>query len=164
MLTITGTLAVALILLVGPYRTLQRRWRGLAPPFLPVWVHSNLASAALVIVVLHLVGVGAPGLSVAWLGAALFVVAFGSGLYGLYLAARPSRRRSWVRFHRRLNWVFYGAIVPHILTEGLGVPLLVIAVAGVAFWQRRGEANAYLVRRLNWPFHRARRGAPQGPR
>lgn len=154
MLTITGTLAVALILLVGPYRTVQRRWPHLARPFLSAWVHSNLASAALVIVVLHLVGAGAPALNVTWLAVLLFFIAFASGLYGLYVASTPSRRRSWVRFHRRLNWAFYAAIVPHIFGKGLGIPLIVILAAALVFWRYRREANTYLRWRLNWPFHR----------
>lgn len=127
-------------------------------------MHANLASAALVIVALHLAGAGAPGLSLTWLAAALFLVAFGSGLYGLYIASRPSRRRSWVRFHRRLNWVFYVALLPHIFTEGLGIPLIALAVGSLAFWGRRSEANAYLRRRLRWPFHHGRGSGLRGPR
>ena len=162
MLTITGTIAVGLILLVGPYRTLQLRWRWLAPPFLLVWVHSNLATIALGLVLLHLVFAGFPKASLTWLAATLFFVAFGSGLYGLYRASTPSRRRGWMRFHRRLNWVFYLVLLPHLWAEALGIPLLVLTVAAIAFWQLRSGANTRLLH-LRWPFHKGRR-SPSTPR
>ena len=120
-------------------------------------MHSNLATIALALVLLHLVFAGFPRPSLTWLAAALFFVAFGSGLYGLYRASTPSRRRGWMRFHRRLNWVFYLVLLPHVWAEGLGIPLLIFTVGALAFWRYRGTANARLLR-LGWPFHKGRRG------
>ena len=86
----------------------------------------------------------------------LFFVAFSSGLYGLYLASAPSRRRSWVRHHRRPNWVLYLPLLPHVWAEGLGLPLLVLSAATIAFWRRRSQINTRFLC-LNWPFHKGRR-------
>ena len=80
MLTITGAIAFALILLASPYRTVQRRWRTLAPPLIPVWAHANISVLALVAVLLHAgLKLGSIGAELTWLATLMFVAAFVSG-------------------------------------------------------------------------------------
>lgn len=159
MLTITGTLAFALILLSGPYRTVQRRWRTLSPPLIPVWAHANISVLALVAVLVHGgVKIGGVGPNLTWAAFAMFVTAFVSGLYGLYMTSVPSRRRSWLTFHRRWTSVFYGAIAWHVLSQSLGLSVIALVVGGALFWRYRTHANKHLAV-LNWPFHRKRRRA-----
>jgi hypothetical protein len=154
MLTITGTVAFALILLTGPYRTVQRRWRTLAPPFIPVRAHANISVLALVAVLLHAgLKLGSIGASLTWLAFLMFVAAFGSGLYGFYMTSAPSRRRAWLTFHRRWTTVFYAVIAWHVLTESLGLSAIVLVLGGALFWRHRTHANMRLAA-LNWPFRR----------
>ena len=99
MQALTGVLALFLIFLSGPYRTLQKRWRLTWGPVISVWAHSNISLAALAAVFLHIV----PKLlklkpSLIWISTGLFLVSFVSGIIGLYLATSPSARRRWLSF------------------------------------------------------------------
>ena len=159
MLTITGTLAFALMLLAGPYRTVQRRWRALSPPLIPVRAHANISVLALVAVLVHAgVKIGSISANLTWAAFAMFVAAFVSGLYGLYMTSIPSRRRSWLTFHRRWTTVFYAAIAWHILSQSLGLAAIALIIGGALFWRYRTHANERLAA-LKWPFHRKRRRA-----
>ncbi len=160
MLTITGTLAFALILLTGPYRTVQRRWRTLAPPFIPLRSHANISVLALVAVLVHAgLKVGSLGANLTWVAFAMFVTAFISGLYGFYMTSAPSRRRSWLTFHRRWTVVFYGAIAWHVVSESVGLAAIVLILGGALFWRYRAHANVRLAA-LRWPFRRKPKRAP----
>ncbi len=159
MLTITGAIAFALILLASPYRTVQRRWRTLAPPLIPVWAHANISVLALVAVLLHAgLKLGSIGAELTWLATLMFVAAFVSGLYGLYMTSVPSRRRKWLTFHRRWTTVFYAVIAWHVLTATFGLPALLVVLGSALFWRYRTGANMRLAA-LNWPFRRKRRRA-----
>ncbi len=154
MLTVTGTLAFALILLAGPYRTVQRRWRKLTLPLIPVWAHANISVLALVSVLVHAgLKIGSIGADLTWAALAMFIFAFASGLYGLYMTSVASRRRAWLRFHRRWTTVFYVAIGWHVLTKGVGLSAIVLVLGSALFWRYRAHASGRLAT-LRWPFHR----------
>ena len=159
MVTITGVIATALLLLAGPYRYLQQRWPLLSRPLLPDWVHANLATAALVAILVHsALRLHKLSLNLEWLAVVFYLVSFGTGIYGLYMAAERARRRRWLRFHGWWSFVVYAAIALHVVTESVG-PEGVLLVLGVwLFWRYRSAANARLLR-LTWPFHKGRRGA-----
>ena len=100
---ITGLLALALVFWSGPYQTLQIRRPDLWGHRLSTRAHSNVSLAALVAVVVH-VGPSL-GVSLTWVGTWLFLVAVGSGLYGLYRAT-GSRRAGWLRWQRLFAYAF----------------------------------------------------------
>ena len=157
---VTGVLAVLLIFLSGPYRTLQKRLPRRWGPVLSVWAHSNvsLAAAAAVFVHLLLVGefelkaAGFRGNGLTWVATFLLATSLSSGLFGLYIATGSTARRRWLRFHRILTSVFYLAIVPHVVTEGVlqwPVFLLLAGGWGIAAGRRRIRG---LLSRVSWPF------------
>lgn len=151
MTSITGLIAVLLIFVVGPYRTMQKRWPRRWGPLLSVWTHGNLSLVTVVAVFVHLVLAGefdnvfefeaspAPPI-LTWAATALFVMTVVSGFYALNLTNRPSFRRRWLAFHRPLTYTFYLMLVPHVLVRGVAswtvVPLL---VAAWIVWRRPSE-------------------------
>ncbi len=167
MLTITGLIAVILVFLSGPYRTLQkgrvrvwdgsvmgrqvwdgtiagRRWAGKrvggkswGSP-ISVYTHANVSLAAQAAVLLHVLLAGGVGLGLTWIGTWLFVASFSSGLYGFYLTKKPAARRTWLRFHRWLTLAFYVSIVPHVVSAGvLGRGVVGLIAFALLLWQDR---------------------------
>jgi hypothetical protein len=181
--TVTGLIAVVLLFLAGPYRSLQKRevttWSGRIGsrrlwgagrwggkrvggktwgPLNNVFAHANLSMWALLAVGLHVLLSFEIAFGLALVGASLVVVAFLSGLYGLFAAKTPAKRRRWLWFHRRLMLVFYATISPHIITEGV---LGFSVIAFIAFWwimrTWRPEVARFLSARLTWPFRKRAR-------
>ena len=159
MQALTGVLALFLIFLSGPYRTLQksRRLTLTWGPVISVWAHSNISLAALTAVFLHII----PKLlklkpSLIWISTGLFLVSFVSGIIGLYLATSPPARRRWLSVHRPLTIIFYLSLLPHVIGESLGWPLVLIALGVWYGWRYRMEMRERL-QRLRFPFRKPRK-------
>lgn len=149
MAAITGLVATLLVFLAGPYRTLQVKWPEVWGRRINVRAHGNVSLAATLAVVLH----AGPelGFSLTWVGTWLFLVSLLSGFYGMYVATTPERRRAWMRRHRILTFVFYAAILPHVLGQLLGWAVIGGAAIGWASWRWRFPIRANLATWL-WPI------------
>ena len=63
-------------------------------------MHANLATAALVAILLHsALRLHKLSLNLEWLAVVFYLVSFGTGVYRLYMASEGARRRRWLRFH-----------------------------------------------------------------
>lgn len=162
---LTGLLALALVFLSGPYRTIQKKWRRSWGPVLSVWAHGNVSLAASVAVFLHVVIVGEleilpvePSVDpplLTYVATGLFLASLGSGVFGLYVATAAKARQKWLRFHRKLTTVFYFALVPHVFTEGIiQWPVFLLLLTAWATFAWRSQLRDALAR-LTWPI-----GAP----
>ncbi len=145
---ITGLLALALVFWSGPYHTLQIRRPDLWGHRLSTRAHSNVSLAALVAVVVH-VGPSL-GVSLTWVGTWLFLVAVGSGLYGLYRAT-GSRREGWLRWQRLFAYAFYAGIAPHVVGSLFGWVIIPGAIMAWAIWRWRPEQRKQLSKG-SWPL------------
>lgn len=165
MAELSGVFALVLIFLSGPYRTLQKRFRPGWGPVLSVWAHGNVSLAAAVAVFVHLLLAGELELSLepssidglTWIATVLFATSVFSGLFGLYVATGPTARRRWLTFHRGLTSVFYLAVIPHVVSEGVirwPVFALLLAAWGISAGRRRMPPT---LSRLRWPLS-GRRG------
>lgn len=166
---LTGVLAVTLVFLSGPYRTIQKRWPRMWGPVLSVWAHGNVSLAATVAVFIHLLVVGELELEIfpvepsldppllTYIATILFATSLGSGFFGLYVATAPQARQRWLNFHRNLTSVFYLSLLPHILTEGvIQWPVFLLLVASWAIFAARPQLPDVLAR-ANWPLGAKRR-------
>lgn len=162
---LTGLLALALVFLSGPYRTIQKKWRPSWGPVLSVWAHGNVSLAASLAVFLHVVIVGeleilpvepsADPPLLTYVATGLFLASLESGLFGLYVAKAAKARQKWLRFHRKLTTVFYLALLPHVFTEGIiQWPVFLLLLTAWATFAWRGRLRDALAR-LTWPL-----GAP----
>ncbi len=145
---ITGLLALALVFWSGPYHTLQIRRPDVWGHRLSTQAHSNVSLAALVAVAVH-VGPSI-GVSLTWVGTWLFLVAAGSGLYGLYRAT-GTRRAGWLRWQRILAYAFYVGIAPHVLGSLIGWIIIPGIVMTWAIWRWRHEQRERLSKAA-WPL------------
>jgi len=151
MAAITGLVAALLVFLAGPYRTLQAKWPELWGRRINVWAHGNVSLAATVAVMIH-IGPSV-GVSLTWVGTWLFLISLISGFYGMYVATTPERRRTWMRRHRVLTYVFYAAILPHVVGELLGWALIGGAATAWATWRWRNQMRAHLAT-WQWPIRK----------
>lgn len=149
MLTVTGLIAVFLVLLSGPYDTLQRRWSSTWGPRVPVWAHGNISVAAAVAVFVHIAPkLGKLGPGYTWIATALFAV---SVLSGLYVATGLPSRARWLRVHRPITYAFYLTVLPHVVGELLGWGMIGAVATGWALWNWRKQVRERLSRTA-WPF------------
>ena len=58
-----------------------------------------------------------------------------------------------MKLQGRLAYVFYGSLVPHLVLEAIGFPLLFAIAIGWATWQWRDRVRER-VSQLNWPYSR----------
>ena len=145
---ITGLVALALVFWSGPYHTLQIRWPEIWGQRLTTRAHSNVSLAALLAVVVH-VGPSL-GVSLTWIGTWLFLVAVGSGLYGLYRAT-GTRRAGWLRRQRIFAYAFYAGIAPHVIGSLFGWIIIPGMVMAWAIWRWRSQQRARL-NKASWPL------------
>lgn len=173
MLELTGVLAVILVFLSGPYRTLQKRSARRCGPVLSVWAHTTISIGAAAAVLLHVLllddggfdeGSTASllnGTSLTWLATLLFATAAAVGVTALFTSAGQARRR-WLGLHRRVTWLFYLAIIPHVFGEGvLGWGVVLLALAGWGIAHARPRLRVALSR-PDWPRFGRWRRAPAG--
>lgn len=151
MTAITGLVATWLVFLAGPYRTMQAKWPAVWGRRINVRAHGNVSLAATLAVMVHVVG--EIGISLTWVGTWLFFVSLISGFYGMYVTTTPERRRAWMDRHRVLTFVFYAAILPHIIGELLGLALIGGVAIGGATWRWRHELRTHLAA-WQWPIRR----------
>lgn len=162
MLELTGVLAVILVFLSGPYRTLQKRSPRRWGPVLSVWAHTTVSIGAAAAVFLHLLllddggfdeGSSASllnGTSLTWLATLVFASSAAVGVTALFTSAGQARQR-WLGLHRRVTWLFYLAIIPHVFGEGvLGWAVVLLALAGWGIAYARPRLRATLSR-PDWP-------------
>lgn len=162
MLELTGVLAVILVFLSGPYRTLQKRSARRWGPVLSVWAHTTISIGAAAAVFLHLLllddagfdeGSSASvlnGTSFTWLATLLFATSAAVGVTSLFTSS-AQRRQRWLALHRRVTWLFYLAIIPHVFGEGvLGWAVVLLALAGWGIAHARPRLRATLSR-PDWP-------------
>ncbi len=161
---LTGVLAVILVFLSGPYRTIQKRWPRMWGPVLSVWAHGNVSLAAAIAVFAHVMVVGEFELEIFpvepsvdpplldYIATTLFTGSLGSGFFGLYVATVPRARQRWLSFHRSLTSVFYLSLLPHIFTEGIiQWPVFLLLLAAWAMFAGRSQMIGGLAR-AGWPL------------
>jgi hypothetical protein len=179
LLEFTGVLAVVLVFLSGPYRTLQKRLPRRWGPVLSVWAHANISIGAATAIFVHVLllddggfeGASASllnGPSVTWLATLLFATSAAVGVTALYVTSAGRARRRWLGIHRRLTWLFYLAIIPHVFGEGvLAWPVVLLALAAWGVVAARPRLKAALSRPI-WPrfgrWKQARAGSSRLPR
>lgn len=162
MVELTGVLATILLFVAGPYRTLQKRLPRRWGPVLSVWAHGNVSLAAATAVFVHvliLTDGGFEGLSrallsgsgVTWVATLLFTMSVATGVAALYMTSAPRSRQRWLDGHRRLTFIFYLAIIPHVFTQGvLRWPVVLLAASAWGIVAGRSRLRVALAR-PDWP-------------
>jgi uncharacterized membrane protein YozB (DUF420 family) len=152
MLPTTGVIAVFLIFLAGPYYTFQGKWPKRWGHRLSVEAHSNVSILVAIAVFVHVaLKFNQLGPIVGWVATGFFILTVVSGFYGMHIAKEPAARARWMKRQGIFACVFYASLVPHLILEAIGLPLVFAVGIGWATWRWRSRVREK-VSLLKWPY------------